>query len=35
MTVATELEDKSTVVIISGVAAGDPVVTKGGILLND
>ena len=34
-TVATELEEGSTVTINSGVSAGEQVVVKGGILLND
>jgi membrane fusion protein, heavy metal efflux system len=34
-TVEPELEDSSTVAIASGLKAGEQVVTKGGILLND
>jgi cobalt-zinc-cadmium efflux system membrane fusion protein len=33
--VATELEEGSTVTVSSGVSAGEQVVVKGGILLND
>jgi len=34
-TVATELEEGSTVTVTAGVSAGEQVVVKGGILLND
>jgi membrane fusion protein, heavy metal efflux system len=34
-TVDLQMEEGSTVAIRAGVAAGEPVVVKGGILLND